>query len=219
MSQGMGGVLFLISAPSGAGKTTVCRNLLESESHLVRVVTCTTRSPREGEVDGQDYFFFSPEGFQERVRAGEFLETAQVYGHSYGTLKREVMRGLEAGNDVLLNIDVQGAALVRKTAQEDPQLAQALVTVFLTPPTMEELERRLRNRASDTDSVIEQRLQAAAQELASSQNFDYLVLSDSMEEDHRRMRVILEAEKLKRFRNPLPESLDVESRLVGGTCA
>src|SRR4051812_8409622 len=126
-------LLVLISAPSGVGKTTLCRQLLEARPQMSRAVTCTTRPPREGERDGVDYYFLDAGSFLKRVQAGNFLEHATVFGNSYGTLKSEVLSKLRQGKDVLLNVDVQGAASIRKRAEEDPELERSLVTVFLTP--------------------------------------------------------------------------------------
>lgn len=207
MKDDSASILFLISAPSGAGKTTVCQNLLAANQRLVRAITCTTRPPRGGEVDGKDYYFLDRETFARRIAAGEFLEHAEVYGNLYGTLSGEVNRLLGKGNHVLLNIDVQGAALIRERAKQDPALASALVTVFLTPGEWSELERRLRTRGSDDEAVIAGRLQAAARELVASVDFDYLVLSGTMDEDRERMEKILEVEGMRRGRHNLPEAL------------
>ncbi len=202
----MDGILFLLSAPSGAGKTTVCRRLLEVNRELTRIVTCTTRPPREGETDGVDYHFLSQAEFEDRAAADAFLESAEVYGHRYGTPKSDVLQKLAGGQDVLLNIDVQGAALLRRRAADEPRLRRALTTVFLAPLSFAELERRLRKRNSDSEAAIHKRLAAAKRELATSEEFDYLVISGSMEEDLRRMQVILEAEKLRCRRARLPEA-------------
>src|SRR5215470_9662682 len=125
-------LLILISAPSGGGKTTVCQQLLDARPGMTRAVTCTTRAPREGERDGVDYYFFNAESFLKRVQAGNFLEHATVYGNSYGTLKSEVLGRMRQGQDVLLNVDVQGAATIREKAQQDQELGRALISVFLT---------------------------------------------------------------------------------------
>jgi len=127
-------LLVLISAPSGGGKTTVCQQLLAARPSMTRAITCTTRPPRKGERDGVDYFFLDADSFLKRVQAGNFLEHATVYGNSYGTLKGEVLGKMRQGKDVLLNVDVQGAATIRLRAEEDPELKRALVSVFLTPP-------------------------------------------------------------------------------------
>ena len=198
-------LLVLISAPSGAGKTTLCRNLLAKHSEFTRVITCTTRAPRPGEHDGVDYYFLSPQAFDARLKAGEFLEYATVFGNSYGTLRSEVLAKLRAGRDVLLNIDVQGAASVRVHAQGDPELSAALVTVFLTPPSFAELESRLRNRGTESLEVLEHRLGVARKEIACWVDFQYLLTSGSMAEDLRRLEVIIEAERLRRGRSKPPE--------------
>ena len=199
------GLLVLISAPSGAGKTTVCQQLLAARPDLTRAVTCTTRQPRAGEQDGVDYYFLDAADFLRRLQAGNFLEHATVYGHSYGTLKSEVLGRLRAGRDVLLNVDVQGAATIRAKAQEDPELGRALVGVFLTPPSMAVLEERLRKRGTDPDAVIQKRLGVARQEIAQWKHFDYLLLSATIPEDLRRMQAIIEAEKMRSARAQAPE--------------
>lgn len=198
-------LLVVISAPSGGGKTTLCQHLLECHSEMTRAITCTTRKPRPGERDGVDYYFFTPAVFQKRVEADEFLEHAQVYGNSYGTLKSEVLDKLRKGRDVLLNIDVQGASSVRKAAAEVPELELALVTVFLTPSSKEELAGRLNKRGTESESSLATRLGIAHQELARWKEFQYLLISGTMQEDLRRMEVILEAERLRVSRSPAPD--------------
>jgi guanylate kinase len=200
-----GPLLVLISAPSGGGKTTVCQQLLAARPEMARAVTCTTRPPRAGERDGVDYYFLNAESFLKRLQAGNFLEHATVYGHSYGTLKGEVLGKLRQGRDLLLNVDVQGAASIRDRAQEDPELKRALVTVFLTPPSVSVLEQRLRKRGTDSLEAIQKRLSVARQEIAQWRNFDYLVLSASIAEDLRRMLTIVETEKMRSSRLQPPD--------------
>jgi guanylate kinase len=198
-------LLILISAPSGGGKTTLCQQLLAARPGMMRAVTCTTRSPRAGERDGIDYYFLNADSFLKRVQAGNFLEHATVYGNSYGTLKSEVLGKLRQGNDVLLNVDVQGAATIREKAQDDPELRAALVTVFLTPPSLSVLEERLRRRGTDAPPVIQKRLGVARQEIAQWKHFEYLLLSGSIAEDLRRMLALIEAEQMRTVRLEPPE--------------
>ena len=139
------------------------------------------------------------------MQAGNFLEHATVYGNSYGILKAEVLGKLRQGKDVLLNVDVQGAATIREKTQEDAELKRALITIFLTPPSLDIVEQRLRRRATDSEAVIQKRLSVSRQEIAQWKNFDYLLLSSSIEEDLRRMLAIIEAEKMRSSRVQAPE--------------
>jgi guanylate kinase len=172
---------------------------------LTRAVSCTTRAPRPGERDGVDYYFLDVPSFLARVAAGAFLEHAVVHGHHYGTLKSEALGRVRQGRDVLLPIDVQGAATLRAQATVDEELRRALVTIFLAPPSLAVLEERLKRRGQDSAETIERRLAAAREEVAQWEHFDYLVVSDSIAEDSRRMQVIIEAEKLRPGRALLPE--------------
>lgn len=190
-------LLIVISAPSGGGKTTLCKQLLAKHPGMTRAVTCTTRPPRPDEQDGVDYYFLDAAAFLKRVQAGNFLEHATVFGNSYGTLKSEVLSKLRQGKDVLLNVDVQGAATIREVAEEDPELKPPLVQVFLTPPSLEILERRLKRRGTDSPQIIQKRLGVAKQEIAQWKNFDYLIISTSIAEDLRLMESIIEAEKMR----------------------
>jgi guanylate kinase len=198
-------LLILISAPSGGGKTTLCHQLLAAWPDMTRAITCTTRAPRPGEKDGVDYYFFAPAEFQRRQQAGEFIEHATVFGWSYGILRSELVSKLRSGRDVVLNVDVQGAATIHERAQGDPELKRALVTVFLTPPSTRVLEERLKKRASDAPEEIQKRLGIARQEIARWKNFDYLLISLSVQEDLRRMLAIVEAEKMRAARSQAPE--------------
>jgi guanylate kinase len=198
-------LLILISAPSGAGKTTLCEMLLAACPEMTRAITCTTRPPRKGEQDGVDYHFFTAAEFLKRLQAGNFIEHATVYGNSYGILKSELLGKLREGRDVLLNVDVQGAATIREQALTEPELRRALVTVFLTPPSVAVLEQRLKKRDADPTAIIEKRLAVARQEIAQWKNFDYLLISGSKPEDLRRTLAIVEAEKLRSARSAAPE--------------
>ena len=198
-------LLILISAPSGGGKTTLCDLLLAKRPDMCRAITCTTRSPRPGEKDGVDYYFLTAADFLKRMQAGHFLEHATVYGNSYGLLKSELLGKLRAGKDVLLNVDVQGAATIRTAAQEEPELRDALVTVFLTPASVEILEGRLKKRNADAEAVIQKRLAVARQEVSAWKHFHYLIMSTSKEADLHRMLAIVETEKMRVSRSPAPE--------------
>lgn len=204
-SAGASPLLILISAPSGGGKTTLCQQLLAARPSMTRAVTCTTREPRPGEQDGVDYYFLDAGSFLKRVQAGNFLEHATVYGNSYGTLKAEVLTKLRQGKDVLLNVDVQGAATIRARAAEDPELSRSLVSVFLTPGSLDVLEQRLRKRGTDAPAVVQKRLGVAKQEIVQWKNFDYLLISGTIPEDLRRMLAIIEAEKMRSNRAVAPE--------------
>jgi guanylate kinase len=194
-------MLIVISAPSGGGKTTLCQQLLSRHPEMTRAITCTTRPARAGEVDGRDYYFIDSEEFRLRVEAGAFLEHARVHEQSYGTPKAEVLEKLRQGNDVLLNIDVQGAATVCARATADAELREALVTVFLTPATFGVLEARLRRRGTDSAAELEKRMGAARHEIAQWRNFQYLIISTSIAEDVRRMEAIIDAERMRQNRS------------------
>ena len=198
-------LLVLISAPSGGGKTTLCQKLLEARPQMARAVTCTTRPPREGENDGVDYYFLDAGSFLKRVQAGNFLEHATVYGNSYGTLKSEVLNKLRQGKDVLLTVDVQGAASIRQRADEDAELKRSLVSVFLTPPSLSMLEERLRKRGTDSPAEIKKRVSVARLEVVQWKNFDYLLISTTIGEDLRRILSIVEAERMRAARVQPPE--------------
>ena len=197
-------LLVVISAPSGTGKTTLCVQTLAARPKLSRAITCTTRPPRPGEQDGVDYYFFDEATFLKRVQDGNFLEHARVFGHRYGTLKSEVLGKLRAGQDLLLNVDVQGAAAIGAHAGQDLELKRALISVFLTPPSMAILEARLKKRGQDPPAVIAQRLSMARQEIAHWRHFDYLIVSSSIAEDLRRMQAIIDAEKMRQPRAQMP---------------
>ena len=190
-------LLIVISAPSGCGKTTLCDNFRSALPSVKRAITCTTRAPREGEEDGEDYYFLGEDEFLARVEGGEFLENAVVHGNHYGVLKSELRARLAEGNDVLLNIDVQGAATIRERAESDPVLSEALVTIFLNPPDLSELENRLRGRGTDSEEIITQRLVIAKDEIAQSNLFDYTLTSGSREADLEQMLRIIETARNK----------------------
>lgn len=189
--------MIVVSAPSGAGKTTLCGNLLNADPQVKRVITCTTRPPRAGEKDGVDYFFLSRDVFEKKIENGEFLEYAVVHGNYYGTLKSEVFKIRESGNDVLLNIDVQGAGKIRERASQDEELKRSLVTVFVGATGMDVLEERLRKRALDSEETLQRRLLNAAEEIKRWHEFDYLIISGTMEEDLERLKAIVHTERMR----------------------
>jgi guanylate kinase len=188
------GLLFVLSSPSGAGKSTIARKLLASDGGLEMSVSATTRPMRPGEVDGTDYHFVDLEKFRAMVSAGEFLEWAHVFDHRYGTPKAQVDAILSHGRDVLFDIDWQGAQQLYQQAGGD------VVRVFILPPSMEELRHRLESRATDTQAVIDARMGRAASEIAHWDGYDYVLVNDDVERCFEHVRTILAAERLKRSR-------------------
>jgi guanylate kinase len=185
------GILFVISAPSGAGKTTLVEALRQTANFLYSV-SCTTRAPRAGEVEGEDYQFLSDADFRSRVQAGDFLEHAQVHGDFYGTLRGPLLANLKAGIDVLIDIDTQGAATIRNC--DDPFIREALADVFIMPPDLEELRRRLLKRGTERPEQIDSRLKTAAREMELWRDYRYTIISKSVEEDLQKFRHIMGAE-------------------------
>jgi guanylate kinase len=186
------GILFVISAPSGAGKTTIC-DALRQTPDFVYSVSCTTRTPRAGEIEGEDYQFLSEADFQARVKKGDFLEHAIVHGHYYGTLRQPLLNNLKTGVDVLIDIDTQGADAIRNCGDEF--IRRALTDVFIMPPDLEELRRRLTKRGTETSEQIELRLANAAREMELWRDYRYTIISQSMEEDLMKFRHIIGAER------------------------
>jgi guanylate kinase len=186
------GILFVISAPSGAGKTTLV-DALRQTSEFVYSVSCTTRPARAGEVEGQDYRFLSEAEFTARVKAGDLLEHATVHDHHYGTLLKPIVEDLKSGRDVLIDIDTQGAASIRKS--QDDFVRLALSDIFIMPPDLEELRRRLTKRGTETTEQIESRLTTAAREMQAWREYRYTIISRTTDEDLQKFRHIMNAER------------------------
>lgn len=197
------GFPIVISAASGTGKTSLCRRLLQTMSHTARSISYTTRAPRGDEVDGRDYHFVDGATFDRMIARNEFIEWAQVFEHRYGTGFKAVQEQLESGVDVLLDIDVQGGSQIRE------RMPDALL-VFLLPPSMAELRRRLVNRATDAPDVIETRLAEARTEIREAANYEYLVVNDDFEQAAVDLRAIVRARRLQRNRRN-----DLLQRLLG----
>lgn len=188
------GLMFILSSPSGAGKTTISRRLLEHDRQLRLSVSVTTRPMRPGEVQGKDYHFVDQAEFDRMVEGGHFLEWAHVFGHSYGTPKSQIKAGLKQGHDFLFDIDWQGTQQLYQKAETD------VVRVFLLPPSLDELRRRLNSRATDSAEVIANRMSRAQAEISHWDGYDYVVVNDAIDECFAKVVQILAAERLKRAR-------------------
>ena len=189
------GLMFILSSPSGAGKTTIAHRLLAEEGSELRMsVSVTTRPMRPGEVDGQDYFFVDGAEFKRLVEADAFFEWAEVFGHCYGTPKAQIREQLKRGEDFLFDIDWQGTQQLYQRAQGD------VVRVFLLPPSIAELEQRLRSRGTDSDAVIDGRMERARAEISHWDAYDYVVINDDIETCFAKVKMILEAERMRRLR-------------------
>jgi guanylate kinase len=188
------GLMLVLSSPSGAGKTTISRAILRHDRELAMSVSVTTRSPRPGEEDGKDYYFIDEAQYHRMVSANELLEHAKVFDNYYGTPKIHVERELMSGRDVMFDIDWQGTQQLKASARND------LVSVFILPPSIKELERRLRGRAQDTEDVMQRRMSRAADEMSHWPEYDYIVVNQNIEESIAQVQSILTAERLRRDR-------------------
>ena len=189
----MKGLLFVISAPSGTGKSTLCRELVKAFPELSYSVSMTTREPRKGEKDGLDYYFIRRAKFEEIVKQGGFLEHAEVFANLYGTPKAPIEAALAAGKDVLMDVDVQGAMAIKKMPDA--------VFIFLLPPSMSVLEQRLMQRKTDTEAQIKKRIAMARQEISHVHSYDYAICNDDLSQSISQLKAIVRAERCKTARN------------------
>ncbi|TGY89708.1 guanylate kinase [Marinicauda algicola] len=190
------GLMLVLSSPSGAGKTTLSKRLISLNPDLVLSISATTRAPRPGEVEGQDYYFMTPKEFEEKIAAGEFFEWAKVFDHYYGTPKAPIEEALDEGRDVVFDIDWQGARSLAKEAPDD------VVRVFILPPSLALLRDRLKKRKQDSDDIIKSRMNRAKSEIEHWNEYDYVVLNDDFSRALEKLSEILHAERLKRVRHP-----------------
>jgi guanylate kinase len=188
------GILLVLSSPSGAGKTTITRALVDQDRSLAMSVSVTTRSRRSGEVEGKHYYFIAPARFDEMVNKGELLEHATVFGNSYGTPRAPVTAALAAGSDIISDVDWQGTQQLKETVRAD------LVSVFILPPSLAALEERLQTRAEDSAEVVSARMAKSAEEMSHWPEYDYVIVNRDLAESVRQVRAILDAERLRRER-------------------
>ncbi len=191
------GSVFVISAPSGAGKTTICKRILDADDAVRQSVSFTTRPPREGEVNDEDYTFISEKAFRDMAAAGEFVEWAEVHGNLYGTSRRRLEQLMESGLDVLLDIDIQGARQIRKSLEDG-------VFIFILPPSMKVLRKRLEERGSNTKQDMERRLNRAVDEIRDYKLYDYVIVNDRLRESVGGLEAIISAQRLR------TENIDTE---------
>jgi guanylate kinase len=202
------GNLFVVTAPSGAGKTTLVAALLAADQNVQLSVSFTTRAPRPGEVDGKDYHFVAREVFEQMIQNGDFLEHAEVYGNYYGTSQTWINNAIDTGRDILLEIDWQGAAQVRR-------LFPDVVGLFVLPPSVEVLEQRLKNRGKDSDEVIERRMAVAKEEISHVEEFDYVIVNEHIDEAVRDIVSAVRAERLKLHRQSTRHQVLISSLKAG----
>lgn len=190
-------LLLVLAGPAGSGKTTLCERLVDEHENVERVVTCTTRDPREGEIDGIDYHFLGSDQFDNAVETDAFLEWAKVHTKRYGVLRSSIQEKLDSHIDIVMNVDVQGVANIRAAAAKDENLAKRLVTIFILPADLEVVRDRLRGRGKDDEAEIDRRIETAKREVELWREFDYVIVSKSKNEDFASIQSILAGEKLR----------------------
>ena len=188
------GIMLVISSPSGAGKTTLARKLIEKDRNIELSISVTTRKPRKKEKNKEDYIFVTEKRFDTMINQNMFLEHATVFGNKYGTPKGPIMKKLQAGKDILFDIDWQGTQEIKEKE------SKYLVTVFILPPSTKELEKRLLNRAQDTNKEVKKRMSEAVSEITHWAEYDYVIINDDLTQTLKKLRAILDAERLKRYR-------------------
>ncbi|MCF7790448.1 MAG: guanylate kinase [Victivallales bacterium] len=196
------GMILIVSGPSGAGKSTICRRVIEKNSNLNFSISCTTRQPRMNETDGIDYSFMDVSKFEKLISENAFLEYAEVHGNYYGTLKREVYERISYGQDILLDIDVQGALKIKNAALNDNILQKCAEYIFITPPDNKILEKRLRGRGTDSEEVIQKRLEKSLWEVNKNSEYEYLIVNDTIEKAVKDFEILYSAFKMKTCRMP-----------------
>lgn len=192
--------IIIISSPSGAGKSTIVKALMDGDKNLLMSISATTRAPRGQEVNGREYYFLSKEDFENKIKNNEFFEYAKVFDNYYGTLKSQIEEKFKNNKDVILDIDYQGAELISKQLPKEK-----LLKIFILPPSMEILEERIRKRGENSEEDIQKRLKKAKIEIEYSKDYDYVIVNDQLEEAYSKIRSIIES---KRIRNVLKESLE-----------
>ncbi len=187
----------ILAGPTGIGKSTLCRRLVQTHQSVRRVVTATTRPPRQGEENGKDYYFLDRDEFQRRLDAGAFFESAVVHGHRYGTLKEEFLSGQGRQRDLIMNVDVQGVSAFQRAVRDDSGLKKKLVTIFLMPPSLAVIRHRLTGRGETDEAVMQKRLETAKGEMPLWSTCDFCLVSGTKDEDFERVEAIWKSEKLR----------------------
>lgn len=191
------GIILIISGPSGVGKSTICKQVLDEDPNISFSISCTTRAPRPGEKDGKDYYFISIENFKNLINENAFIEYAKVHGNYYGTLKSEVLRKINKGEDTLLDIDVQGAMNIKEFSGKDEVLKKCCEFIFITPPTFNELEERLKGRGTEDYDVVKNRLKDASAELSQWSQYEYLIINKDISLSVKYLKSIVETLRCK----------------------